>query len=229
MAVPNVTGLYVEEADVLFRKQGLSYEVIDSIYARDRLQGEILEQIPRADSYVKTGRTVYLTINSKSDKMIVLPQVQNVSYRQAKATLEAVGFVVSDIEYKPSEFPDLVMGVRVGETAVRAGDRLRDGSNVVLIVGSKTEGETAVVPDIIGFTLSTAEQLILQNNFVVGAVDFDVQPTNDADKATYFIYRQSPEPTTSYEVGRRINIWLTKDSKKMLEKQSKENIEEDFF
>jgi len=229
VAVPNVTGLYVEEADVLFRKQGLSYEVIDSIYARDRLQGEILEQIPRADSYVKTGRTVYLTINSKSDKMIVLPQVQNVSYRQAKATLEAVGFVVSDIEYKPSEFPDLVMGVRVGETAVRAGDRLRDGSNVVLIVGSKTEGETAVVPDIIGFTLSTAEQLILQNNFVVGAVDFDVQPTNDADKATYFIYRQSPEPTTSYEVGRRINIWLTKDSKKMLEKQSKENIEEDFF
>ncbi len=229
VAVPDVTGLYVEEADVLLKKQDLSYEVVDSVYVRDKLQGEILEQIPRAESNVKTGRTIYLTINSKSDKMIILPQVQNVSYRQARATLEAIGFVVSNIEYKPSEFPDLVMGIRVGQTPVRAGDRLRAGASVVLIVGSQTQGETAVAPDLIGFTQSAAEQLILQNNFVVGSVDFDVPPTNEADKANYFVYRQSPEPTTSYELGRRINIWLTKDQDKMVEKSSKENTEEDFF
>lgn len=229
VAVPDVTGLYVEEADVLLRKQDLSYQVVDSVYVRDKLQGEILEQIPRAESNVKTGRIVYLTINSKSDKMIILPQVQNVSYRQARATLEAIGFVVSNIEYKPSEFPDLVMGIRVGQTPVRAGDRLRAGASVVLIVGSQTQGETAVAPDLIGFTQSAAEQLILQNNFVVGSVDFDVPPTNEADKANYFVYRQSPEPTTSYELGRRINIWLTKDADKMSEKSSKETTEEDFF
>ena len=229
VAVPDVTGLYVEEADVLLRKQDLSYQVVDSVYVRDKLQGEILEQIPRAESNVKTGRTIYLTINSKSDKMIILPQIQNVSYRQARATLEAIGFVVSNIEYKPSEFPDLVMGIRVGQTPVRAGDRLRAGASVVLIVGSQTQGETAVAPDLIGFTQSAAEQLILQNNFVVGSVDFDVPPTNEADKANYFIYRQSPEPTTSYELGRRINIWLTKDADKMSEKSSKETTEEDFF
>ena len=229
VAVPDVTGLYVEEADVLFKRQNLSYEVIDSVYVRDKLQGEILEQIPCAASSVKTGRTIYLTINSKSDKMIVLPQVQNVSFRQARATLEAVGFVVGSIEYKPSEFPDLVLGIRVGQTQVHAGDRLHAGANVVLIVGSKTLGETAVTPDLIGFTQSAAEQLILQNNFILGSVDFDVPPTSEADKANYFVYRQSPEPTTSYELGRRINIWLTKDSDKMLEKSSKENTEEDFF
>ena len=229
VAVPDVTGLYVEEADVLLKKQDLSYQVVDSVYVRDKLQGEILEQIPRAESNVKTGRIVYLTINSKSDKMIILPQVQNVSYRQARATLEAIGFVVSNIEYKPSEFPDLVMGIRVGQTPVRAGDRLRAGASVVLIVGSQTQGETAVAPDLIGFTQSAAEQLILQNNFVVGSVDFDVPPTNEADKANYFIYRQSPEPTTSYELGRRINIWLTKDADKMSGKSSKETTEEDFF
>lgn len=229
VAVPDVTGLYVEEADVLLRKQDLSYQVVDSVYVRDKLQGEILEQIPRAESNVKTGRTIYLTINSKSDKMIILPQIQNVSYRQARATLEAIGFVVSNIEYKPSEFPDLVMGIRVGQTPVRAGDRLRAGASVVLIVGSQTQGETAVAPDLIGFTQSAAEQLILQNNFVVGSVDFDVPPTNEADKANYFVYRQSPEPTTSYELGRRINIWLTKDADKMSEKSSKETTEEDFF
>ena len=229
VAVPDVTGLYVEEADVLLKKQDLSYQVVDSVYVRDKLQGEILEQIPRAESNVKTGRIVYLTINSKSDKMIILPQVQNVSYRQARATLEAIGFVVSNIEYKPSEFPDLVMGIRVGQTPVRAGDRLRAGASVVLIVGSQTQGETAVAPDLIGFTQSAAEQLILQNNFVVGSVDFDVPPTNEADKANYFVYRQSPEPTTSYELGRRINIWLTKDADKMSGKSSKETTEEDFF
>ena len=229
VAVPDVTGLYVEEADVLFKRQNLSYEVIDSVYVRDKLQGEILEQIPCAESRVKTGRTIYLTINSKSDKMIVLPQVQNVSFRQARATLEAVGFVVGSIEYKPSEFPDLVLGIRVGETSVQAGDRLHAGANVELIVGSKTLGETAVTPDLIGFTQSAAEQLILQNNFIIGSVDFDVPPTSEADKANYFVYRQSPEPTSSYELGRRINIWLTKDSNKMLEKKSQETTEENFF
>lgn len=229
VTVPNVTGFYVEEAEILFKQQELTYEVIDSVYVRNKLQGEILEQTPRAESTVKTGRKIYLTINSKSDKMIVLPQVQNVSFRQARATLEAIGFVVGDIEYKPSEFPDLVMGIRVGQTPVSAGDRLHDGASVVLIVGSKTFGETAVTPDLLSVTQSTAEQLILQNDFVVGSVDFDVPPMNESDKANYFVYRQFPEPTTSYEVGRRINIWLTKTPNKVYEKSPKQNTDEEFF
>lgn len=229
VAVPNVIGLYVEEAEILLKQQELSYEVIDSVYVRNKLQGEILEQTPSADSKVKTGRKIYVTINSKSDKMIILPQVQNVSFRQARATLEAIGFVVGDIEYKPSEFADLVMGIRVGQTLVSAGDRLRDGSTVVLIVGSKSFGEMAVTPDLLSFTQSTAEQLILQNNFVVGSVDFDIPPTSEGDKSNYFVYRQSPDPKTSYELGRRINIWLTKNPHKVIEKSSTETPDEDFF
>ena len=41
VTVPNVTGLYVEEAEILFKQQELTYEVIDSVYVRNKLQGEI--------------------------------------------------------------------------------------------------------------------------------------------------------------------------------------------
>src|SRR5574344_270028 len=51
--VPNLCGLYTEEADATLKQCGLSYEVVDSVYMRDKLPGEIVDQVPVANSDVK--------------------------------------------------------------------------------------------------------------------------------------------------------------------------------
>ena len=227
--VPDLRGLYTEEAAIALKRSGLTYEVIDSVYMRDRLAGEIVEQVPAAGGKVKLGRKIYLTINAKAEKQVTVPDLTNFPMRQAKATLEASGFRVEKIEYRPSEYPGLVMDVKAGGRSVAAGERLRDGSSLVLVVGERTMGETAYTPDVKGMTAAEAEACITQNRFVLGAVEYDETPTDEADKQEFFVYRQSPQATSAYATGHRIDIWLSKDTHKSPQKTNQNTMDENFF
>ena len=227
--VPDLCGLYAEEADIALKQRGLSYEVVDSVYMRDKSAGEIVDQVPAAGSKVKLGRKIYLTINSKSEKQVAIPDLTNFPMRQAKATLEALGFRVEKIEYRPSEYPGIVMDVVAGGRSLVPGERLRDGSSLVLVVGEQTIGATAYVPDVKGMTADEAEASIIYNKFVLGAVEYDETPADEADKRTFFVYRQSPQAGNAYAMGHRIDIWLSKDMDKTAQKSATSGLDEDFF
>ena len=106
--IPDLRGSYVEEAEQILAKKGLYPQVIDSVYVRDKKQGTIVDQIPAPNSTVKSNRPVYLIINSRKVRQVNLPEISDVSYRQADAMLQSVGLSVASVEYAPSEFKDLV-------------------------------------------------------------------------------------------------------------------------
>src|ERR1035437_3901287 len=81
--IPDLRGSYVEEAEILLAKKGLYPVVIDSVYVRDKKLGTIIDQIPPANSSVKRNRPIYLIINSRSVRQVTLPEINDVSYRQA--------------------------------------------------------------------------------------------------------------------------------------------------
>ena len=126
VVVPDLRGMYLEEAEVALQNSGITFEVIDSVYLRSKGKGEITEQSPMPDTKVKKGRKIYVTVNSKSKKQVTVPEMRDVSYRQAKATLEALGFEV-EITYKSSEFDNLVMDVKHSDISLAAGAHLEDG------------------------------------------------------------------------------------------------------
>ncbi|MGN0187477.1 MAG: PASTA domain-containing protein [Paludibacteraceae bacterium] len=229
--VPDLHGFYPEEAEVVLKQNGLTYEIVDSIYVRDKLPGEIIEQVPAANTPVKLGRKIYLTINSSSKKQIVLPDLRNFPARQAKATLEAMGFRIEKIDYKPSEYPDLVMEIKVNDCAIAPGSKITDGASLTLVVGERTIGETAYTPDLKGLDIATAETTVANYRFVLGAVEYDETPVNEADKSSFFVYRQTPAAGSAYETGRRIDIWLTTNQNKLSQRQEQNDtpLEEDFF
>ena len=66
VVVPTITGLYVEEAQILAGNEGLTIQVIDSTYSKKEPLGTIVEQNPRAESNAKRGRTVYVIVNAKT-------------------------------------------------------------------------------------------------------------------------------------------------------------------
>ena len=229
--IPDLRGQYVEEAEVTLAKQGLYPQVIDSVYVRDKKLGTIIDQIPPAKSTVKRNRAIYLIINSRQVRRVALPDVSDVSYRQADAMLKSVGLSVGSVEYTPSEYKDLVTDVKFHGNSVLPGTRVPEGSSLVLVVGSGSGESASEVPAIKGMGLDEGTQKLVSSSFIIGAVNYDVIPSGD--ESEYVIYRQRPAAGSSLPAGSRIDVWLSKDksllNKTFEEDKKQENSDEQFF
>jgi len=229
--IPDLRGQYVEEAEVTLAKQGLYPQVIDSVYVRDKKLGTIIDQIPPAKSTVKRNRAIYLIINSRQVRRVALPDVSDVSYRQADAMLKSVGLSVGSVEYTPSEYKDLVTDVKFHGNSVLPGTRVPEGSSLVLVVGSGSGESASEVPAVKGMGLDEGTQKLVSSSFIIGAVNYDVIPSGD--ETEYVIYRQRPASGSSLPAGSRIDIWLSKDksllNKTFEEDKKQENTDEQFF
>lgn len=209
ISVPDLQGLYIEEAANILEDYDLSALVIDSVYVRNKPLGTIVEQIPAANSSVKMHRSIFLIVNKQQVKMVPLPDVNDVSFRQADALLKSLGLSVSGIMYSPSEFKDLVIDVHYNGVHVAPGTRLPEESSIVLVIGSGVGDSTSSIPSLIGMDLTGAKNEALVSSFIIGAINYDVSPMGDTDK--YRIYKQSPEVGQEMPDGLRINVWLSKD------------------
>ena len=213
--VPDLRGSYVEEAEQVLAKQGLFVKVIDSVYVRNKKLGTIIDQIPAPNSNVKNNRPIYLIINSRQVRQVTLPDVSDVSYRQADAMLQSIGLVVASVEYAPSDYKDLVMEVKYKDRSILPGTRIPEGSSVVLVVGNGLGAAASVVPAIKGMGLEDATAEILSAQLVVGSVEYDTPPSGNENE--YFIYRQRPAAGTSLSAGTAIDIYLSKDKARVNE------------
>jgi len=146
VVVPDVKGVTVREAIPFLKSKGLRYEVVDSIYAKNKKPGVICEQIPRPNSTVKPNRIVFLTINSFSSRQIVLPDVRDLSQRQAEVVLQNAGFTTS-VMLVSSNFKDLVIRVKKGDAVVYPGTKFIDGTRLTLEVGDGSGSGGVLTPD----------------------------------------------------------------------------------
>ena len=120
--IPEVKGLLMEDASVFLDNQGLRYTVIDSVYTREVKPGAIMEMIPTFGSRVKKGRIVFITLNAKSAQSAVVPDVKDLSFRQAFALIQAQGFTSVEIKYVRGQYRDLVLGVEYQGRDLGAGE-----------------------------------------------------------------------------------------------------------
>ena len=89
--VEDVRGMVLMEAEPILNADGLRLIVVDSTYSDKVPFGTIVEQEPKAGSHAKNGRAVYVTINATTKRRITMPDMQDISYRQAEATLRGLG------------------------------------------------------------------------------------------------------------------------------------------
>ena len=89
VVIPDVKGLTVESAEPLLAERGIRYNIIDSVFSKDVPPGAIVELVPEPGSKVKEGRIVFVTINAKTSQMAAMPEVQDLSFRQAYALLRS--------------------------------------------------------------------------------------------------------------------------------------------
>ena len=136
VVVPDVKGMTVGEAEMMFRNHGLVCVVSDSNYVKNKPAGSVLELSPAAGQKVKEGRTVYLTINTINVPLRPVPDVaDNSSARQAEAKILAAGFKLTENEVIAGE-KDWVYGVKYNNRHLRAGDKAPVGATLTLVIGN---------------------------------------------------------------------------------------------
>lgn len=134
--VPKVEGMLFSNAKRILVEEGLNVIVSDSGYNKQLPADCILAQNPGEGTMVKSGHTVYLTVNSPSSPTIAIPDVvDNSSYREAEAKLMALGFKLLPPQVIAGE-KDWVYGILCRGRRVSTGDHVSIDNPLTLIIGS---------------------------------------------------------------------------------------------
>lgn len=213
--VPDLSGMYVEEAELILKDCNLGYEIIDSVYIRSMKGGEIAEQAPAAGTKVKKNRNIYITVNSKQRKMVLIPNLVGESRRKVQSNLKTLGFNVDSVRYEPYEFNDEVLALMWGDSTLMAGTRIPDGSQIILVVGQNDMSIEVVVPSFLGMTLSEAKETIEDYRLGFGAAYFDEEPIDGADSLNFRVYQQTPDAGLSVYGGKTVELKLSKGTQEM--------------
>ena len=134
--VPDVKGMRIEDAAQFFQNSHLRYSVIDSVFSENVAPGAVVELVPEVGSKVKEGRIVFVTINAMTSQTAIIPDVEDLSFRQAYTLLRGAGFDSVDVEYVAGDYKDLAMGVEMDGRPLIKGERLPLSSHLVLKVSS---------------------------------------------------------------------------------------------
>lgn len=147
VVVPDVKGLGIEEAAEFFKSNNLRYNVIDSVFSKSVKPGAVVELVPMAGSKVKEERIVFVTVNALTSQMAAVPEVEDLSFRQAYAILRACGFEKIEIEYVPGDYKDLAIAVELRGRVLEKGEHVPLTAPLVLKVSS---GEDELPTDSLG-------------------------------------------------------------------------------
>ena len=215
--VPDFTGLFTEEVDIIAKSKRLRIEVADSSYSDELPRGSVIKQNPAGGSKVKENRRIYLTMNAMNPEKVIMPTVTGVSLRQAKAILETYGLTIGKLSYKPDIAINNVLEQRINDTIAVPGNLVIKGTAVDLILGKGLSDETTIVPDLTGKDIKAAKETLMSRYLNTGAVIFDSNVQTEEDSVMSFVWRQRPAfgNNSRLNLGSNVDMWLTTDSTKL--------------
>lgn len=139
--VPDLYGISHREAVQKLDDLGLLIVTNDSSYVENLPAGVILQQNPAPGMQVKSGRIIYVTVNSLTMPCERIPDlIDNCSYREAEARLKSLGFELLSPKLIDGE-KDWVYGIQYRGRNVVSGDNIPRGSELTLIIGNGATGE----------------------------------------------------------------------------------------
>ncbi len=214
VTVPDLKGLSLAEAKAELGEQRLLVEVVDSVYNDQAPKSTVVDQDPDPGKEVKPDRTIYLVMNASQPKMLDMPQLVNLSKRQAISVLDILGIKVKEMQYRPDPCTDCVVAQLYKGKPIAADTRIRRGDSVTLVLGSGMNGSLVQVPDIRGLTHVELKAVLNMASLNMGVVVECPGCKTAADSAFARVARQSPEPYRNNMIGAggMIDVWLTLDT-----------------
>jgi beta-lactam-binding protein with PASTA domain len=135
LTVPFLRGMTLDQVRNGDLYSDFQFVVLDSVYDPGKPKGTIIHQDPYPDSKVKKNRKIYLTIVSLIPEKTTMPELKNMTLRQATGTLESIGLKVGSITYVPAFDEDAIQQQNFDGHVIEAGTKLDKGSTIDLVVG----------------------------------------------------------------------------------------------
>jgi beta-lactam-binding protein with PASTA domain len=185
------------------------FKVIDSVYFKSKEKGTVVLQNPMPGSKVKQGRHVYLTIVAQTPELVLMPNLKNLSLRQALVTLESNELFVGELEYVQYFARNAVVDQLVGDEPIEPDTELRKGTTVNLVVGKGDFTAMVPMPFLIALNQMEARKKLHYNSLNVGREYF----LDDNDLLHARVYKTDPETLTEdmLMLGQPVNIWYRSD------------------
>ncbi len=208
--VPDVRGKSFGEAIKVLDDRNLHYEISDSMFNDSKPPLTVIEQNPSAKTSVKEYRTIYLTVNSKTAPSIALPDLKDVSLKQASLILQSYGLKVGALSYKPDLAKDVVLAMSCNGEQLKTGSSVKKGCRIDLMLGDGLGRTQVEVPNLVGLSLREARFVLDGSSLTLGAMVIDGTVRDDTLSAV--VYKQVPDALTTgrmMNIGEGVDVFLT--------------------
>jgi|AntAceMinimDraft_1070359.scaffolds.fasta_scaffold08350_2 beta-lactam-binding protein with PASTA domain len=167
ITTPDVTRMHIDNAAELLTNRGLRFEVIDRRANAAYPVNYIIDQNPSAGQLVKPNRKIYLKVNIENRPTVNVPELTNLSLRNARIQLVNYGLQIGSISYKSSRYKNTVLA-----QSIDAGDEVEKGSTVNLVISDGLGVKMITVPELVGKSLTEAQRLIITSGLRIGTYEY---------------------------------------------------------
>ena len=201
-----------------------NFILIDSVYPKGQEPGSIYQQDPLPGSKIKRGRNVYAIIVAVTPEKTIMPNLKNLSLREAIGRLESSGLDVDQLEYQEYSYKNNVIDQYYEGEPIKEGTELVKGSKIVLKVGIGQDRTRVKVPNLIGTPALEAKHILNLAGLNLGDAVFE-----DNDSIQYMcVRRMSPGPSSgSVKLGTVIDVWYHSNRTLDFKKEMQELLHED--
>ena len=194
----DVQGKTLEEAIAMIEAEDFRAIVSDTMYTNKVAEGIVVDQYPKPNMKVKTGRTVRLKI-STSEKLVSIPNLIGQSLRSAELILQQAGLLVDTVysEYNP-EYPKGTIAWQYP----KANDTMKKGFGIQVTVSKGLPPDFYQVPNVIGLSLNQAKEYLAKARLKVGKISYH----EDQDLVPYTVLDQSISEGTVLDRAMNIDL-----------------------
>lgn len=202
--VPNMIGMNYEEAMEVY-KDDFTFILLDSIYVKDFPEGAVYQQDPAAGQNVKKGRNIYITRTNVAPEIVKMPNLRNLSLRQAMVSLGLAGLKVDKLEFVDYFARNAVIEQKIKDNVVEPNDEVVKGSAVTLVVGLGKGSRMTNLPDLIGVNIEDVKNRINMASLNIGKEIY----LDDDEAQDLYVLRMEPEYSleTMVPLGSTVDVW----------------------
>lgn len=137
VVVPDLEGVTLTDIQTLEGQVDFRFAVLDSTKFNPNYPPlTVIEHVPAAGAEVKKDRKIYLTLNPSGYRKLRMPNVIQVTKRNAETKLTAVGFILGEITFRDYIGKNMVLEIRHNGQKIEPGTLLPKTSKIDLVLGN---------------------------------------------------------------------------------------------
>lgn len=199
--VPMIVNTNIKDAEQKLTSRGLNFKIAGQLFSEQYAENTVLSQTPSANSNVKEGRTIYITL-SKGNQKVEVPNIVGLTIRNAKIELLKYGLELGNVIYDYSDVygKDTIMYQEISYRSMVPYGKKID------VIASNGSQNTINVPNLIGLNIEEATELINASGLIIKNISYRHSETFTPNT----IIEQEPLPGVTLSPNSPINIVVSK-------------------